>query len=83
MKSPDRIWLRLSNYSKLDFLKKFDIKKTRITENGLTIETDSAKDIIERILKELERRNVKVLDIEIKKASLEDVFLKIVSDSNV
>jgi ABC-2 type transport system ATP-binding protein len=81
---PDTIRLRLDRYDKLDFIRSMSgVKKMRVAESGAAIVVDSAKDVVDNILSELRRRGVKVLDLEIRKASLEDVFMKIVSDSNV
>jgi ABC-2 type transport system ATP-binding protein len=81
---PDRIMFKLSRYDRLEFIKRMPgVKKIKIGESELRVVTDSAKDLVGDLLREFSRRGVKVLDIEIKKASLEDVFMKIVSDSNV
>jgi len=81
---PDRIFLRLSSYKDLDFIKSLaGFKSMRLKGDGLTADFESAEEIISKLMDEMKSRNIKVLDLEIKKADLEEAFLKIVGDSNV
>jgi ABC-2 type transport system ATP-binding protein len=81
---PDRIFLRLSSYKDLDFIKNLaGFKSMRLKGDGVTADFESAEEIISKLMDEIKSRNIKVLDLEIRKADLEEAFLKIVGDSNV
>ncbi len=78
LKFPDIVHLYLSDYSKLDFLKKEkDVIDYKIND-GLFIQAENGLKTANRIEKILKKKKVKTTDIEIRKASLEEVFLKII-----
>jgi ABC-2 type transport system ATP-binding protein len=81
---PDRIFLQLSSYKDLEFIKNLaGFKSMRMKGDGLIVDFESAEEIISKLMEEIKSRNIKVLDLEIRKADLEEAFLKIVGDSNV
>jgi ABC-2 type transport system ATP-binding protein len=75
---PDVIRLYLDRYTGLKFLG--NMKGVLDTEvgDGLRIEALSSPETVPGILKALARRRYRVLDMEVTKASLEDMFMKIV-----
>jgi ABC-2 type transport system ATP-binding protein len=80
---PDKILLQLSSYKDLDFIKNISgFRKMKLSDK-LTVDFDSAEEIISQLMGEMKNRNIRVLDLEIRKASLEEAFLKIVGESNV
>lgn len=81
---PDTIYLLLDRYDELEFIKKIeDVKDFKLSDNGIFIEAYNSQDVVEKIFKELRSRRIKVEDFEVSKASLEEVFLKIIGDTNV
>jgi len=81
---PDRISFQLSSYENIDFIKNISgFRKMKMSGNRLAVDFYSAEEIISDLMQEMKNRNIKVLDLEIKKASLEEAFLKIVGESNV
>lgn len=81
VKIPDVIHLYLSDYPKLDFIKDMPGVINFGVSDGLFISVDSGLKRMEPIIKEFKRRKLKITDLEIKKASLEEVFLSIVGRS--
>lgn len=82
MKFPDIIHLYLSDYSRLDFLKKEKGVINYKISDGLYIQAAEGLKTFNKIENVFKRNNVKVLDLEIRKASLEEIFLKIIGGSN-
>ena len=78
MRFPDMVHLYLSDYSKLGFLKQVKGVIDYRVSDGLYIEAESGLPVVNKIEKILGKKNVKVLDVEIRKASLEEIFLKII-----
>ena len=76
---PDIIRLSLDRYGSMDFLK--DIRGVLDAEvcDGLVIQTESGIRVLEDVLKALRKRGYRVRDMEVRKADLKDMFLKIVS----
>ena len=75
---PDIVTFYLQEYNNLDFLKGLKgVIKYKI-EDGLVIETKTGLETAKRIEDALKKRKIKVNDVEIRKASLEEAFLKIV-----
>jgi ABC-2 type transport system ATP-binding protein len=74
----DVIHIYLNSYEKLDFLKRIPGVIHYGVSDGLFITVDSGKDRISSILSALKKDKRTVLDIEIKKPSLEEVFLTLV-----
>lgn len=77
LKFPDIIHMYLSSYRKLDFLKKLDIINYSIND-GLFIKAKDGLNVVNKVEKTLKKSGVKIRDVEIRKASLEEVFLKII-----
>lgn len=78
MEFPDIIRLYLSDYSNLGFLKKMEGIISYNIGDGLFIQAESSLASVNKIQKILKNRGVKIIDVEIRKASLEEVFLKII-----
>ncbi len=81
VKIPDVIHLYLSDYSKLDFVKNISGVINFRVSDGLLISVDSGLKRIESIINEFKKKKVNIIDLEIKKASLEEAFLSIVGRS--
>lgn len=83
IKFSDTISLVLNKYSKLDFLRKikgfhgYDLK-----DNRLNVRVESSKDSISHILNSINKNGYKIIDLEIRDISLEEVFLKLVGENN-
>lgn len=77
LKIHDIIHVYLDSYGDLEFLKKVPGVVHYGVSNGLYITVDSANKRIEKVLAALRKRR-KVLDIEVRKLSLEEVFLTLV-----
>ena len=83
-KFPEIIWLYLKRYDNLSFLKKLKyVKNVTVNKEGLFVEVEQAHKSVSKLLGEFKKRRIKVLDIEIKKATLEDAFLRIIGGKNV
>ena len=81
---PDTIFLSLSSYEDLDFLNKIEnVRKVERNDAGIFIEVYDAAIEIEKIIDGLKKRKIKIEDMEIRKASLEEAFLKIVGENGV
>ena len=78
LKVPDIIHLYLSSYSETSFLRRMKGVINYGVSDGLFIAVDSGLRRMDGIARELRRRKVRINDMEIRKASLEDVFLSIV-----
>lgn len=78
LKISDVIHLYLSNYDKLDFLKDIPGVIHYGVSDGLFVTVDSGKDRVSSIFSALKKNKRTVLDVEIKKPSLEEVFLTLV-----
>ncbi len=77
---PDIVTFYLENYKNLDFLKSLkDVIKYKV-EDGLVIETKTGLATAKKIEDLLKKNKIKVNDVEIRKASLEEAFLKIIRD---
>ncbi len=83
LKFPDIVHLYLSDYRKLDFLKKMDGVINYRIDDGVFIETRDGLSFIKKLETILKKKGVGIKDLEIRKASLEEVFLKIIgADEN-
>ncbi len=78
LKVPDIIHLYLNRYENLEFLRKMRGVINYGVSDGLFIAVDSGLKRLDGIARELKKRKIAISDMEIKKASLEDVFLSIV-----
>jgi ABC-2 type transport system ATP-binding protein len=78
LKISDVIHLYLDSYENLDFLKKIPGVIHYCVSDGLFVTVDSGKDRIGPLLSALKNRRRDVLDVEIRKPSLEEVFLTLV-----
>lgn len=79
---PDVIHLYLNRYSGLGFLNKVSGVLDFDVADGLHIEVESGIKNLNTILSALKRKGYRVRDMEVKKADLKDMFLKIVRDSH-
>jgi ABC-2 type transport system ATP-binding protein len=77
---PDIVKLYLDKYTGLGFLEKMKGVLDWDRSDGLRIEAISSPSAVPQIIKELQKRRYKVLDLEVTKASLEDMFMKIVKE---
>ena len=75
---PDIIHLYLSNYTKLKFLEKMKGVVSYRINDGVFIQADHGLKTVNKIEKILKAKGVKITDVEIRKATLEEVFLKII-----
>ncbi len=82
MEFPDIIHLYLSNYSKLGFLKKEKGVINFKIGDGLFIQAEEGLKIVNKIEKTMKRKGVQVVDAEIRKATLEEIFMKIIGGSD-
>jgi len=78
LKIPDIIHLYLSSYKDLGFIRKFPGVFNISISDGVFVSVDSGLKRVNNIIKELNKRKIQVKDMEIKKASLEDVFLNVI-----
>ena len=78
LKISDVIHLYLDSYRDLDFLKAIPGVIHYGVSDGLFVTVDSGKDRITPLLSALKKRKRRVLDVEIRKPSLEEVFLTLV-----
>ena len=77
MKFPDVIHIYLSKYN-TDFLKEVKgIISYKVTD-GLYIETEDGLSTLKKIEPLIKKKGIKIIDVEIRKASLEEVFLKVI-----
>ena len=80
---PDTIFFSLSSYEDLDFLNKIEnVRKVERNDAGIFIEVYDAASEVDKILDGLKKRKIKIEDMEIRKASLEEAFLKIVGEND-
>lgn len=83
LKFPDTIYLQVDGKD-AKFLRSIKgVRKIFRNENGVFIETHDTQDVLERMMSGLKKRKIRIQDIEVRKATLEDAFLKIVGDENV
>ena len=78
LRIPDVIHLYLDRYKNLGFLRKMKGVLNYNVTDGVFIAVDSGLERLDGIVKGLKKRGIKITDMEIKKASLEDVFLTII-----
>ncbi len=83
MKFPDIVHLYLSEYKNLNFLKKMEGVLSYKVLDGLYIEAEDGLRLANKLEAFFKKQGIKVLDIEIRKASLEEMFLKIVGSGEV
>lgn len=77
---PDVIRLYLDKYSGLAFLREVKGVLDFDVTDGLRIEVESGMKALNEIVSRLKRRGYKVRDLEVRKADLKDMFLKIVKE---
>ncbi len=77
LKFPDVIHLYLSKYD-VGFLKKQKGVIDYKIADGLFIEADDGLSAIKNIEPLLKKKGIRIMDVEIRKASLEEVFLKVI-----
>ncbi len=78
---PDVAKLILDNYEGIEFIKDIDpVYDYYINENGLFVRLKKGPDALISLINALESRKKKILDMELRKASLEEVFMKIVGE---
>lgn len=83
LKFPDTIYIQANNQN-LDFIKSIKgVGRVSRSELGIFIETHETQKVLDSLLDELRKRKIKLEDIEIRKATLEDAFLKIVGGKSV
>ena len=75
---PDIIHLYLSDYKNLGFLKKVEGVIDYNINDGLFIKTKDGLSVLKKIETLLNKSGIKIKDVEIRKASLEEMFLKII-----
>jgi ABC-2 type transport system ATP-binding protein len=79
---PDIAYFYLDRYDKIDFLRKVPgVIEHSVSEDGLFVKMKSSPATVKKIMSELDRSRTKILDLEIRKATLEEVFMKIVGRS--
>jgi ABC-2 type transport system ATP-binding protein len=78
LKVSDVIHLYLDSYKKLGFLKRIPGIIHYGVSDGLFITVDSGKDRVSSILSALKKERIAVLDMEMRKPSLEEIFLTVV-----
>ncbi len=76
---PDMAYFYLDRYDRTDFLGKIPgVIEYSMNEDGLFVKTRSGAKTVKDIMNGFERKGVKVMDMEIRKATLEEVFMRIV-----
>ena len=75
---PDVVRLYLDRYTGLRFLENLKGVLDWEVNDGLRIEAISSPSAVPEIIRALSKRRYKILDMEVTKASLEDMFMKIV-----
>jgi ABC-2 type transport system ATP-binding protein len=79
MRFPDIAYFCLDRLTGLEFLRKIrGVHGYEIKAGGIFVKVDKNSDVITSIMSELKKRRFRITDMELKKPSLEDVFLKIV-----
>ena len=75
---PDIVHLYLSSYKNLGFLDKIKGVVSYKINDGVNVYTEDGLSFVKQIEPVLNKKSIKIQDIDIRKASLEEVFLKIV-----
>ncbi len=78
LRIPDVIHLYLDRYENIGFLRSIPGVKGVAVTDGVFISVDSGLKRLNSITKALKSRKFRIKDLEIKKASLEDVFLSVI-----
>ncbi len=79
MRFPDIAYFCLDRLTGLEFLDGIDgVHGYEIKAGGVFIKVDKNSEVISHLISELKERQFRIRDMELKKPSLEDVFLKIV-----
>jgi ABC-2 type transport system ATP-binding protein len=78
LRIPDVVHMYLDRYDSLEFLKKIPGVSHFAVSDGLYITVDSANKRISGLLATLKSRKLTVKDLEVKKPSLEEIFLTVV-----
>lgn len=76
---PDIANIILNDYKNTAFLDNLDyVLGKRIDENGLSVRIRQGADNLKKLMDDIEKNGLRIEDIEIRKATLEEVFMKIV-----
>jgi len=79
MRFPDIAYFCLDRVEGLQFLNKMKgVRGYEIKAGGVYVKVDKSPDALAGLISELKKRRFRIMDMELKKPSLEDVFLKIV-----
>jgi len=79
LKFPNIAYFCLDKTSELNFLRKMKgVYGYEVKADGVFIRIDQKAEVVTSIISELEKRRYRILDMEVKKPSLEDMFLEIV-----
>ncbi|MBN2043162.1 MAG: ABC transporter ATP-binding protein [Candidatus Aenigmarchaeota archaeon] len=79
MNFPDMVYFHLNRYDRIDFLQKVTgVIEYNINEEGLFVKIKKGPDTAKEIIRLFEDNGTKIIDMEIRKATLEEVFMRIV-----
>jgi ABC-2 type transport system ATP-binding protein len=79
LKFPDIAYFYLDKYDNLEFLNKLKgVHGYEVKVDGLFVKIDPGADVVAELIVALKKRRFSIIDMEVKKPSLEDVFMKIV-----
>lgn len=80
---PDTIFISPEGSADCGFMWRLKgVDRMQKKEGGIFVETRDTQRTLERIFAEFRRRKIKIGDMEIRKASLEEAFLKIIGEAN-
>jgi ABC-2 type transport system ATP-binding protein len=79
LKFPDIAYFYLDKYDNLEFLNKLKgVHGYEVKVDGLFVKIDPGAGVVAELIVALKKRRFSIIDMEVKKPSLEDVFMKIV-----
>ena len=80
LKFPDVAYFYLDRYTDLGFLKKIrGVYNYQVKVDGLFVSIKPDASVVSELILSLKKRKFSIIDMEVKKPSLEDVFMEIVS----
>jgi len=84
LKFSDNISFVIKRHKPLDFLQKIKgIKSWEYDEGKVIVHTNSPETVTVPLIKQLNRRKIKFVDLEIKPASLEQVIMKVMKNNTI
>jgi len=83
LKFSDNISFVINRYQDMSFIKKIKgVKSWEYKEGEVFVHTNSPETVVSPLIKQLNRRKIKFVDLEIRPATLEAVVLKVMKDNS-